>query len=112
MDNAAWCAAYNDVTATLQQYTQDYARILADNDYLRAEIQRLTVQSNRSSTFILDALAPKDKQIRVLRKRLSRQSNEANRECHSGDMASVTENSGVRETEALDYASSSYSPEV
>lgn len=44
MDNAAWCAAYNDAAATLQQYTQDYTRILADNDYLRAEIQRLTAQ--------------------------------------------------------------------
>ncbi|KAF2174295.1 hypothetical protein K469DRAFT_720973, partial [Zopfia rhizophila CBS 207.26] len=91
-DNRVWSAAYNNLTAALHRCSQEYSRLSAENEAMRAQIHDLNSQVIPSGhplhlmlilpqtlcapSFELDPTAPQKKQIQVLQKRLSRQLNE------------------------------------
>ncbi|KAF2727572.1 hypothetical protein EJ04DRAFT_581940 [Polyplosphaeria fusca] len=64
-DARNWSTAYDNIAAALSKCSEAYARLSAENMSFKERLN--------DPNFRLDPVAPKDKQIRLLRKKLSRQ---------------------------------------
>ena len=69
-DTQSWATAYNSLTSALYRCSEEFSRLSAENTMLKVQLQEATLNSQPS--FQLDATAPKDKQIKLLRRKLSR----------------------------------------
>lgn len=130
---ADWIDAYNGCFASLQEYTEENARLQEEVRTLRGQMElmksqvhfipclplcvplcfhtllTLHAQIHPAHRFTLDALAPKNKQIRVLRKRLMRRNSDARSEDRRREL--VVEDGRTEEAAESYETCSMYSPD-
>ncbi|KAF2197901.1 hypothetical protein GQ43DRAFT_443827 [Delitschia confertaspora ATCC 74209] len=74
-ENQAWATAYNSLTAALHRCSEEFARVTAENEAMRTRMNASGSEIVSTPHLLLDPIAPKNRQIQVLRKRLSQLSN-------------------------------------
>ncbi|KAF2257507.1 hypothetical protein CC78DRAFT_588462 [Lojkania enalia] len=95
-----WNVAYNSLTTALHACSEEYSRLNSENITLKKQLQESNAYTFSQPTFRLDAAAPMDKQIRVLKRKLSRLSKEGSEAGSEGESEEVN---GNRDADAASW---------